>query len=359
MAELAPSCALEEYGVAFVKNGRRLSTKRAKIEKLKWGRVLDGISGASVDLITAGEDCCGEIGAVDHWNTEMVIFAFNAASSKDEVIWRGPCMVPEFDKGRVSIPALDVLAWLEVRVLEQLFNFVDTDMAKIFIDLATYALTKDAKHIPEYSFVVYDSGVKESRKVDTQTLRYCWAVVQEMLNTGLDITTFGSQILTGTPAFTTIDLFDTDITGAAPVIKDGKQFANRVLANASRDIVGIYPPGIPEGTNGYPLVETILSDSQLQDIKSAENAAQARWEYSKNGVRRISATGGLTLNPASGIDVKRLLAGQLFNFQATETCYGATETMRLGGLNVEVTQGRQTTTIDLQPVGMVAGETLG
>lgn len=179
-----------------------------------------------------------------------------------------------------------------------------------------------------------------------------------MLNTGLDVTTFGSQILVGTPAFTTLDLFDTDIVGEASVLKDGSQYAGRVIANASRDIVGIYPPGPPAGINGYPLVETLLSDSQLADQLSAETAAQARWKFSENGVRRVDAQGGLVLSPTSNIDIKRVLAGQLFNFKATETCYNATETMRLGTLDVEVTQGRSKATIGLQPVGALAGDEL-
>lgn len=363
MTRLEPTCQLEEYGVAFVKHGRRLSTKRAKIERLRWGRNLDDVSGASIDLITAGADCCGELGAVDHWNTEMIIFALGA-SGKDEVVWRGPCMKPEFLRGRVRIAALDVLKWLQVRLLEQAMTFTNEDLSKQFVAIAQYAFNKDATYgAPEHTFVTYASGVKESRAIDTQSLRYAWNVAREMLDTGLDVTTFGSQILVGTPAFSPIALLDTDIAGGTDargvaVIKDGSQYAGRVIANASRDIMGIWPPGPAQGVNGYPLVETLLSDTQITDQAGATAAAQARWKYSENGVRRVDAQGGLLLSPTSGIDVKRLLGGQLFNFQATETCYNATETMRLGSLEVEVTQGRQKATIGLQPVGALAGDDL-
>jgi hypothetical protein len=350
-----PSCQLENYGVAFVKNGVKLKTAGAKITKINWQRVLDGVSTASVELVTAGDDCCGQLGAVDHWNTELIVFATNDTTGIDEVVWRGPCKKPAFGRGKVTVPAVDVLGWLQVRILEQAFNFVNQDVSDTFVELATYALTKDPTYTPQFSFVTYKAGVLESRDIDPASLRMTWNVVQEMLDAGLDVTTFGSQILVGIPAFTTINLRDTDVLGPTEVVKDGDEFANRVVGNASRDVTGIWPPGPPQGVNGYPLVEVVASDTQLQDQASAEAAAKARYDFSAMGVRRARASGGITLLPSSGVDVKALLAGQLFNFAATETCYAATETLRLGRLDVEVTAGRESTTIDLQPLGGVQG----
>lgn len=352
---IAPSCQLENYGVAFVKNGVKLKTAGAEITKINWQRVLDGVSTATVELVTAGENCCGQLGAVDHWNTEMIVFATNDVTGLDDVVWRGPCMKPAFGRGKVTVPAVDLLGWLQVRILEQAFDFVNVDVSNQFVDLATYAFNKDAANVPEHSFVVYEAGVLESRVVDPASLRMTWNVVQEMLDAGLDVTTFGSQILVGIPAFTAINLRDTDILGPAEVVKDGTEYANRIVGNASRDVTGVWPPGPPRGADGYPLVEAVASDTQLQDEASAIAAAKARYDFAAGGVRRARATGGVTLLPTSGIDVKRLLAGQLFNYSATETCYAATETLRLGRLDVEVTAGRENTTIDLQPLGGVQG----
>jgi hypothetical protein len=353
----APSCQLDSYGVAFIKNGVKLKTAGAKATKINWSRVLDGISTAQVDFVTAGTDCCGQLGAIDHWNTEMIVFATNQETGLDDVVWRGPCQVPTFERGIVTVPAIDVLGWLQVRIAEMVMDFVDMDVTDIFEQLADYALNKDAANIPVYSILKVTSGTVESRSVDPASLRMVWSIVQEMLDAGLDITTFGSQIIAGIPAFTTIELKDTGVLGSVQVLKDGKEFGNRIVGNASRDVTGVYPPGPPAGSNGYPLVEVVASDTQLTDEASAIAAAKARYDYSANGVRRVRSSGGLTLLPSSGIDVKRLIAGQLFNFAATETCYSARETLRLGKLDVTVTQGRETATIDLQPVGGVQGGT--
>lgn len=349
----APTCGLNEYGVTLVKNGRRLSTAGASLERIEWGRVLDAPSKATIDLITAGEDCCGQLGAVDHWNTDLIISATNPDTLEDDVVWRGPVRKATFRKGSVTIEGVDNLGWLQVRGLFNDLDFDDVDVSEIFVGIWNDAVA--AYDSPVHSLVVLPCGVVESRRIDGDDQRMGWNVVSEMLDAGLDVTTFGSQILVGIPTFTPIDLKDTDVIGQVEVVKDGEQFANRVLANASKDILGIWPEGPRTGSNGYPLVEAMVVDSQLEDVESATAAAKARHDYSANGVRRVQAPGGLELKPSANIDVKALLAGQLFNFAATETCYTAEETLRLANFNVTATKGEQKVTIDLQPTGSVQG----
>lgn len=349
---------LRSYGIALVKNGVKLGTAGAQINRIEYERVVDGISKAKVDLVTAGDNCCGQLAAVDHWNTDLLITTYNPDLGVDEVLWRGPVRKPTFRRGSVTIEATDVLSWLQVRMLEQDFDFANEDVSDIFIDLATYALTKDPNHFPVHEFVRYLSGTVESRKVEASSNRMTWNVAGEMLQAGLDVTTFGSRIVVGVPAFTPIELRDTDVQGTNPaeIAKDGDEYANRWISSASRDIVGIYPPGPPTGANGFPLVEGSISDSQLPDVASAEAAAKARYDFSAKGVRRVKASGGLILLPSSNIDHRKLIAGQTFNYAATETCYAAKETLRLGRLANVVEKGGERVTIDLQPVGGLQGD---
>lgn len=344
---------MNEYGITLVKNGRELLTTGAVLERVEYGRRLDAISTAQIDLLTAGADCCGQLAAVDHWNTDLIISAQNPETGVHDVVWRGPVKKPTYRKGSVTIEAVDVLAWLQVRCLVNDLDFVNEDVSDIFVGIWNDAVASvDA---PAHSLYVLPSGVVESRKIDGAALRMGWNVATEMLEAGLDVTTFGSQILVGIPNFTPINLSDTDVLGNVEVIKDGDQFLNRAIGNASRDIVGIYPEGPRQGINGYPLVEGMVVDSQLPDVASAQAAAKARYDYSANGVRRVRADGGLVLLPDAGIDVKTVLAGQLVNFAATETCYAVTETLRLGGFTCVAEKGGETVTIDLQPVGGVQG----
>ena len=342
-----------DYKVDFVKHGVRLTAANAELTRIVYGRKLDDISEASVEITVGGKDCCGQLGAVDHWNTDMVISA-TSDSGAEEILWRGPVDEPVFNKGKFTCTAKDVLAYLDARIVEQDFSFSQQDESDIAIALMQYALTKDPRYTPVYEIKRYASGTVEDRVVNASELRMTWAVIQQMLETGLDVTTFGKYIVVGLPNFATFDLNDTQVLGNTGVSKPGSEYAGRIVANASRDIVGIWPPGPAQGTDDYPLVEQTISDGQIPDTESATNAAKARWEYGKNGVRRVRAEGGLQLLPESQIDPRTLLAGQLIRFTASETCYTATETLRVGAMTVTVEAGTEKAVIELQPVGATA-----
>lgn len=353
----SPTCRLGEYGVALVKRGEKLSTAGAKPTRIEYGRKMDDSARAEVRFVTAGDNCCGQLGSVNHWDTDLVVTAINTELGQDEVMFRGPVLTTTYGKGYATVEAYDVLKWLEHREIETDFNFPSQDVSDIFIALATYSYDKEpqAQFDPRYSIVRYDSGVSEARVVEAASNRMAWNVIQEMLQAGLDVTTVGSRIIVGVPNFATFNLTDKQVAGEVQVVKDGAQFANRVLANASRDIVGVYPPGVPVADANFPLVEAQIVDSQLPDTSSAIAAAKARYDFGgENGVVRVKASGGLQLLPNSNINPRTLIAGQLIRFTATETCYKASEVLRVGSLNVVVEKGSEIATIDLQPIGGVA-----
>lgn len=353
---MATSCTLDAYRVTILKNNKPLSLAGARLQSIAYSRVLDDVSVATVEYINTGPECCGQIGAADHFNCDLVIAVPNQSGQGfDEVVWRGPINKASYYKGRTIINACDVLKWAQKRVVSTDLNYVNTDVVDIGIGLWNNSVANaDA---PIYSIVRYASGVLESRKVEANSYRYAWNVIQEMLQTGLDVTTFGSQIIFGVPPFNVINLTDNDVQGDNVYVeKDGDAFADRVIVTASRDIVGIYPPGPRTGSNGYPLIEVVINDSQLQDQISADNAAKARYDFGRTGVRRVRAEGGLVLLPDAKLDVKRVIAGQLVTFSADETCYTAQETFRLGRLDVVVASGQEVATISLQPIGVAEGE---
>lgn len=340
-------CQLGDYQIILEKNGRKLSSGQASLERIEYGRTLDAPSRANCSFVTNGPDCCGQLGAIDHWNTEMIV------TVDDSVMWRGPVAKPIYSRDRVRIEAIDNLKWLDLRLIKYDKTYNAEDVSDIFIDI--WERTVMSIDAPTASIVRYLSGVQETRKVEAKAHRSGWSVVSEMLDQGLDVTTFGSRVIVGLPAFGVLNLTDDDVQGDIEIVKDGDEFANRVIADAASNTSATYPPGDPVGGLGYPLVETVLSDSQLQDTQSAENAAKARWDFSNRGVRRVQSTGGLILLPSSNINPRLLVPGQLFNFTSLQTCYKATETLRLGSLNIIVGAGTEVASIDLQPLGGVQG----
>lgn len=349
---LAPDvpCEALGYDIMLVKNGRVISRGgQSELIRIDWQRILDQISVASVEIFTSCVEACGELPLADHWNTRL----FVTFGPEKTVVWSGPVSKVRYLKGRVIIEARDNLAWATKRRVRA--DMTQTNMDVCDIAAALWAAWITSIGPPSANdTLIYTGGVVESRETKASQNRKVWNVFAEMLDTGLDVTTFGSKVLFGLPQFTPLILDDTMVSGQVEVFKDGEDMATDVVADASNDIVGHYPPGpVQNSLNGYPLLEEVVTDSGLQDQASVDNAARARQQFSAMGIRRVRAEGGLILLPTSNIDPKKLIAGQLFNFTATETCYQATETLRLGKLDISVAGGRETATIDLQPLGSV------
>lgn len=353
MSGLAPDHPCEEmgYDIQLVRGGQEIPRgQKSRLARLDYSRVLDAISTASVDIYTPCYESCGQLAIVDHWNTDLAI----THGPSRTVVWRGPVTKVRYRKSSVIVEAEDLLAWATKRIVPETID-IDGDVSEIAEALWQAAVA--SVNEPYHKLIVNTSGVTEQRKVTADQRRKLWNVYQEMLTAGLDVTTFGSRVLLGMPQFTPITMDDSMVIGDVEVVKDGEDMANRIIGDASADIVGIYPdqPRSKGGTNNYPLLEEVLTDGGLQTQASVDNAAKARYDFSSRGIRRVQATGGLRLLPSSQIDPKKLIAGQLVNFTAKETCYTATETLRLGNLRIEAVGGEESATIDLQPLGSVPG----
>lgn len=347
----APFVACEnlDYEIHLFKQGRELKRgQQTRLRGLSYGRKLNDISTAEVEVFVPGKDCAGQLAAADHWNTTLVV------TNKGEEVWNGPCKKIRYRRDSVIIEASDNLVWANKRFLHKDLSYVATAIE----DIALAIFNNSVMDIDPRDVIlrVYESGFKESRDMQASQNRLAWSILSEMLGNGLDVTTFGRQLLFGLPKFGLMELTDRDIVGDVEVVKDGDDMVNFVITDAQNSTMATFPVA-REGSNGYPLLEGIINDGQITDQQSALNAAEARYNWSKNGVRRVVAAGGLELAASTKIDPKTLICGQLINFTANECCYSATETMRLGSIDVTVAAGIEKAAIGLQPIGTY-GETL-
>jgi hypothetical protein len=141
------------------------------------------------------------------------------------------------------------------------------------------------------------------------------------------------------------------VQGDPRITKDGKQYANRVIFDANDAVQATYPTTAPAANSAYPLVETVIKDSQVQDQVSAENAAKARYEFSRNVPRLVTLRDGLQLQPNVPLTMRELIAGVMVNIDTEGLCYEQRETFRLGGMDVEVAGGVEKIKLAMQPTG--------
>lgn len=332
------------YGIELVKQGRLLKRgQESRLRALSYARVLDAVSTASVEIFVPSKECAGQLALVDYDNTTLTIH-----NHGDEA-WHGRVNKVRYRDDSVIVEAEDLLSWLNRRLLRVDLTYVNAPIEEIA--LAVYNACVMSVDPPEVVLHTFLSGLNESREMKASQNRYGWSIMSEMLDTGLDVTTFGRQILFGLPQFgDPLRMTDKDVIGDVEVIKDGDDAGTFVVVDAQNDTAATFPAE-RKSVNGYPVVDVVVSDGQITDVASAQTAAQARYNWSAGGVRRVNAQGGLVLAPTSKINPHTLIAGQPITFKATESCYSAEETLRLGSLQVEVAAGIQTSTIDLQPLG--------
>jgi len=337
------------YSVTFYDRGGQVIPSPDRIATLSWGRMLDGVSRARVTYAITSEDCCANLGFLEAVVHECAI------RRNDDLVWYGWLQQPEYSRGAVEIPCVDALWWLNKRLIHKDISWTNTDLSDIFNDIWQDAIV-DADNIRAFTTIT-QCGTKETRAVKVQDNRFAWSVVQEMLDTGLDITVVGQNVYGGIPfneAPRQIKL--SDMQGDPTVMKDGEQFATRVIVDASEEVQAQYPEGPGwAGSEYYPLVEEVVRDSQIQDVQSALNAAKARYEYTRTVPRVVNLRDGLTLSPSTTLTFNDLIPGRRVIVDTTGLCYNTKEEFRIGAVDVDVAGGIETIRLGLQPKGPPGG----
>ncbi len=337
-----------KYAATFYDRGGQVIPSPSNLTTLSWGRKLDDISRARLTYTISGDNCCDSLGYLEPIVHEVGI------TRNDELVWYGWLLQPEYSRNTVEIPCVDALWWLTKRRFHNDKTWTNTDLSTIFDDIWQDAVV-DADPIRAFT-TIDNCGVLESREIRASANRIAWNMVREMLDTGLDITCVGQNVLAGIP-FGGIPLqFNlAELQGDPSVIKDGNRFATKIIVDANEKIQAEYPETGWAGSDYYPLIEDVIKDSQIQDQQSALNAAKARYEYTRIIPRLVNLKDGLTLLPGTSISFDQLVPGRRMIVDTKGLCYNAIEEFRLGSIDVDVAGGVETVKLGLQPKGPAGG----
>jgi len=336
-----------DYRVVFFNRSDNALPAAGTPIKIEYERVVDDISRSTITYSVTDASCCAALGGIEPIAHAAGIYRNN------KLAWYGWIDKVDYGFGDVKIRLWDGLNWLRKRAVHYDHNWVTADLAVVFQDLWDDAMAPDV--ISQMRVITNSTGVFENRAVQAKANRYVWNVVQEMLDSGLDVTCYGKTIIAGIISNNRpLQLRLRDVQGDPRVVKDGQLYGNRIIFDANEAAVGIYPPGPPAGNSYYPLVETIVKDAQVQDAQSAQNAARARYEFNRMVPRLVNMQDGIQLQPTSNLTVEDLIPGVLMDLDTEGLCYDQKETFRLGGVNVEVGGGVETVRMSLQPTGPLA-----
>ena len=331
------------YTVEYYDQGNKLNISSNNLTNIIWGRALDDISKAQVTHSIPSPDCCEELALLEPYRASLVI------RRSGVVVWYGVVTDVEYSRTSVSVYASDVLHWLTVRVPKSGYSET-VDQSVHFENIWNLAMSGDD---PGVTIVTTETGVVQERVYEEDRYRIAWNIIREMLDNGLDVTALGNTVYAGVLENITspITLTGSDFTGEVIIRKDGGLFANKIYFNAAGDVTGIYPPNGEPLDSVYPLVEEVLSDSELQDAEGAQSSAKARWDFSRVAPRVVQASDALTLNNNLPVDINQFIPAKLITLNISDMCFSERVTYRLGRFDVSVVGSVETITMALQPYG--------
>lgn len=320
----------------YDKNGTMPIAPVENAAGLNWGRRLNAISEASVQVMTGQHgDCCSIFGNIATWGHSLVMFRDGVRS------WEGPITNIKWTRGGVNISAHDVLGWAIKRVTDAAilhpepgFRAVD----EIYDDIGRVFAAHDPNVLAHLLRLGSGTGPLVTRDVKAYG-GYYDDQLNEMVKGGANFTTVGRRIVVW-PNSTIIGrvaplLPASHMTGEVEIEEDG--FALAAWAAAVND-EGLAGGSAVGGVDTfYGQVETLVSAAETGTTSLAATATAWR-EAHYPAPLLVNVPAGSVLSCEAPYAMEELVAGTIVPVKLDEgLCRRVEATQQLSA--VEVTDG--------------------
>lgn len=322
------------YNVLVTERCSESTLLEVEFQTLKWGRVRDGVSEASV---TVPYGCCGKLADVRSWRHELHVIR-----DGDEV-WSGPVVVDVNCRSGVTLVANDYLAWLGRRVIRYARCYdPECGGAPATGPVIAEQLVRDALEPDDPCLLDYltriDGGANQEREYKLNSA-YTLDALTDLARGGLDFTAIGRRIMLmpeghvlGRTALLTCDNFLGDVC----VSDDGGGAATRAVVtgkagDTDETVVSGYAGGVDPY---YGLIEVLHNDDTIRTAASA--AAQAAGLIRNPPPLLVQPPQSAALDPNAPVCISELVPGVEVPVSMDCTCRSATQVMQLVKLDVTV-----------------------
>ena len=308
-------------------------------------RDVDATSTLEMTGVTSGllgESCCDNWDEVYPWNTEIIVYR----DGRDA--WCGPVTGVEFGYGTVKVTAADLTAWWDRRVLPTNLNFVNVDLATIFESVVTSAMSTDP--VANFSITTTPTGILGSRTYLQTDYKYASDLLSELAKTGIDYSAYGRAILCGgeqVPADPYVVLTDEFWVQPPTISARGNDQATQVIV-LGKGVTGI-ATATTAYTDFYGLLVRTFSETEIEDVASAQAAANTRLALLQDQLYIEAGTGG-GLKPTAPITLPELIPGIRVRVDSAASCRKVVADFRLKSVKVGFDGS---VSIDLQPLGTI------
>lgn len=308
--------------------------------QLQWGRVLNDVSEATVQL-PPNADCCGKLADVYPWAHELAI------SRDGDEAWTGPVRIIADCTSGMVIKASDVLGWTERRVIHNDLTWAAIGAVQAARELLEDGYLPDDPDVLKYLFTV-GTGVVGGRSYLANS-KYIIDALKDLAKGSLDFTTIGRRVvlmpsgheLSRLPLLT-CDHFAGDVCTSL----DGDDAATRTV------VTGLGVTGTAGGVDPFfGLIEQLVDDQRIGLQSTADGQAAGLLEGRNPPPLLVQPPQGSGLAPDSPVCLADLVPGVTVPVSVNCTCRSALQDMRLTALSVTVDASGETIAPTLAPLG--------
>lgn len=328
----------EQYQVVLHHRGGATVYSRVDVvQKVAWERRLDDVATCTVTAQKWGADpdCCGRVGAAEPYAHEVSLYR------DGQLVWQGPLLTVTETRSGLTLAAADVLAWSQVRVNQDAFNYekAATDVGLVAERLIQDGYGQDDPGVLDYA-VYTRTGTDTTRKADAETA-VIWDQLHDLAGYGLDITTVGRRIVClaedpdqpGTRG--RMVLTADHIIGDVAVTRDSSALATEAVV-AGQGVVGhAGGPVLP-----YGLVTRVVRDEQVTTQATADRLAMQAAASGATPSTVIVVPDNAQLAPSTPAGIADLVCGRRFDLSVSGFCREVWQPMRLSRVSVTWQAGK-------------------
>lgn len=320
---------------------------------IQWTRTLDDTSQATV----AADGTCGNPnGDILPWRDEISIIR------DGQQVWVGPVYQPASNPNnlpsQMQIVARDITAWWDHRLIHNDLDYSTnpTDLAFILQAISEDAMNPD--NSPGLYVTATPCGILGTPTMLATQHQIAGSQIRTLTNSGVDWTCLNRDVLMGgavvpvdpiRPTFT-----DEHFVNVPTVTPDGSVQANGwIVRGSGSGVAGDTIYGAAQDNDAamvYGLLESVETDSSIQDNTTAQSAAQSRLNLT---AAPVTITNGV-LDPTAPFPVNTLIPGALCYVSLSNTVIPVEGQFRLGDVSGSLTAGDnqiEQVVVNFQPVG--------
>lgn len=366
---------------AFDRGGKRVRGEIMPLDILRWNRVRDDISTATLITSGFGADCCDMLSELRTWVHEIVVF-------RDGVrVWEGPITRIAYHEDHMEFEARDVMAYVYRRIMRQGYNDSHQEredaagndifrhvgkrsvVDRAAIIIANALAYKDPNVLPWLTRFDFPDDAMQSRVVADWS-KSAWEEIDSLAATGgLDYSVVGRRIV----------LHDTHrAVGLLPELRSKDFFTPPVITEYGMSAANVFGVTSNSGIYGWaaypeddwggagPIEQLASEYGESGAGAGAPETMTSEQRSNKEAVLRQQAARNIDgrwpaplvvripdnsrLHPEANVGINQLVPGVFVPLRAQTICREFAQMQKIDSVSVEVTSsGEESVKVVMSP----------